>query len=296
MEPRLIVLLALLGTPFSTLALQSGVPKPASAVVTSKDGTRIAYDKTGAGPVLVLCAGALSDRSNTTRLAALLSERFTVINYDRRGRGASTDTLPYAVEREVEDIEALIDAAGGSACVFGHSSGAVLALEAATRLPAKVRKQVLFEPPFVVDDSRPRVPADFVAYVTELVAAGQRGDAVAYFMTDAVGVPREFIDGMKKSPMWAEMERSAHTLVYDGTLMGDTQAGKPLPAARWATAKAPALVLSGGASDAWLHAAAGALAALLPDAEHRVLEGLDHSAAIMAPQKLVPVLNEFLAD
>ena len=188
------------------------------------------------------------------------------------------------------------DAAGGSACVFGHSSGAVLALEAATRLPAKVRKQVLFEPPFVVDDSRPRVPADFVAYVTELVAAGQRGDAVAYFMTDAVGVPREFVDGMKKSPMWAEMERSAHTLVYDGTLMGDTQAGKPLPAARWATAKAPALVLSGGASDAWLHAAAEALAALLPDAEHRVLEGLDHSAAIMAPQKLAPVLTEFLAD
>ena len=123
MEPRLIVLLALLGTPFSTLALQSGVPKPASAVVTSKDGTRIAYDKTGAGPVLVLCAGALSDRSNTTRLATLLSERFTVINYDRRGRGESTDTLPYAVEREVEDIEALIDAAGGSACVWKPFDG-----------------------------------------------------------------------------------------------------------------------------------------------------------------------------
>ena len=268
----------------------------APTYVTSKDGTRIGFDRTGEGPVLVLVAGALSDRSSTTRLAALLSERSTVINYDRRGRGESTDTLPYAVEREVEDIEALIDAAGGSASVFGHSSGAVLALEAAARLPAKVRKQVLFEPPFVVDDSRPRVPEDFVAHIDELIAAGKRGDAVAYFMTDAVGVPAEFVDGMKKSPMWAAMERTAHTLAYDGRLMGDTQAGKPLPAERWKTAKAPALVLSGGASEPWLHAAAEALAALLPDAEHRVLEGLDHAAAVMAAEKLVPVLAEFLAD
>ena len=301
MEPGTLALFAVLSASSMLRAIQDDPPsakptEPASSHVTSKDGTRIAYEKTGAGPALVIVAGALSDRSNATRLATLLSEHFTVLNYDRRGRGESTDTSPYAVEREVEDIEALIDAAGGSASLFGSSSGAVLALEAASRLPTKVRRQVLYEPPFIVDDSRPPVPADMLARVTELVAQGKRGDAVSAFMIDGVGVPAEMVEGMRRSPMWAGLERVAHTLVYDLKLMGDTQAGKPLPAERWKTAKAPALVLSGGASEPWLHAAAEALAKLLPDGEHRVLEGLDHSAAVMAPQKLVPVLTEFLAD
>lgn len=283
---------------------QASGPDPArksAGHVTSKDGTRIGYDRAGKGPVLVLCSGALSERSDLARFAALLTEHFTVLNFDRRGRGQSGDTPPYAVEREVEDIAALLDSvaedsAGAKAYAFGHSSGAVLALEAAARLPERIAKAVLFEPPFVVDDSRPPVPADFVAHVTALVAAGKRGDAVAYFMRDAVGVPAEFVDGMRKSPMWAGMEQRAHTLAYDGMLMGDTQGGKPLPEKRWAAARMPALVLCGGASEPWLHAGTEALADLLPAAEHRVLAGLDHAAAIMAPEVLAPVVVEFLAE
>ena len=274
-------------------------PEVTAGHVTSKDGTRIGYGRSGTGPVLVLCSGALSERADLAPLAALLSARFTVLNHDRRGRGESGDTPPYAVEREVEDIAALLDSAvpaGGKAFVFGHSSGAVLALEAASRLPDRIAKVLLFEPPFVVDDSRPRVPADFVARVTELVATGRRGDAVAYFMSDAVGLPAELVERMREMPMWPGLESRAHTLAYDGTLMGDTQAGKPLPTTRWAAAVMPALVLSGGASEPWLRAAAEATAELLPGAEHRVLEGLDHSAAVMAPEVLAPVLVEFFAD
>src|SRR5688572_24246990 len=207
-------------------------PEATAGQVTSKDGTRIGYGRSGTGPVLVLCSGALSERADLAPLAALLAEHFTVLNHDRRGRGESGDTPPYAVEREVEDIAALLDAAvptGEKAFVFGHSSGAVLALEAASRLPDRIARAVLFEPPFVVDESRPPVPADFVAHVTELVAAGRRGDAVAYFLSDAVGLPAELVERMRQMPMWPGLESRAHTLAYDGTLMGDTQAGKPLP-------------------------------------------------------------------
>jgi pimeloyl-ACP methyl ester carboxylesterase len=143
--------------------------------VRSKDGTTIAFDQSGQGPAIILVAAALSNRLVTTQLAALLAPHFTVINYDRRGRGDSGDTQPYAVEREIEDIEALIDEAGGSAFVFGHSSGAVLALEATGKLPTRIKKQALYEPPFIVDDSRPPVPEDFATHVAELVSAGAAG-------------------------------------------------------------------------------------------------------------------------
>lgn len=261
--------------------------------VTSKDGTPIAFDQSGEGPPLILVAGALSSRASATRLAALLAPHFTVIAYDRRGRGDSSDTPPYAVQREVEDLEALIDHAGGSAYLFGSSSGAALALEAASKLPAKVKKQALFEPPFIVDDSRPPVPADFVKEVTELAASGRRGEAVEYFMGKAVGVPPEMLAQMKTMPMWPAMEQMAHTIAYDGMVMGDTQAGKPLPAQRWAAATMPTLVLDGEKSDPFLRHAAEALANILPKAQRRTLEGQDHSVAHRAPEALVPVLVEF---
>ena len=261
--------------------------------VRSSDGTAIAFDQSGQGPVVILVASALSDRSNTTQLAASLSPHFTVINYDRRGRGESGDTKPYAAECEIEDIEALIDEAGGSAFAFGHSSGAVLALEAARLLPSKITKLAVYEPPFVVDDSRPPVPEDFATHAAELVSAGRRGDAVEFFMSRAVGVPAEFVAQMKEAPMWAAMEEMAHTLAYDGTIMGDTQSGKPLPARRWASVTTPALVMDGGESPAWLHNAAQALAGILPNAQHRTLKGQDHSVAITAPEVLAPVLVEF---
>ena len=155
--------------------------------VTSKDGTTIVFDQIGNGPLVILVDSALADRTLCAKLAKLLAEEFTVINYDRRGRGDRTGTQPYAVQREVEDIEALIDAAGGSAFIFGSSSGAVLALEAASRLSAKVRKQVLYEPPFIVDDSRPPIPADFVEQIKELLAKGKTKQHASTLLFNSYG-------------------------------------------------------------------------------------------------------------
>src|SRR6266496_3829270 len=169
--------------------------------VHSKDGTTIAFDWSGEGPAIILVGGALSDRSAGTQLAAHLAPHFTVYTYDRRGRGESGDTAPYAIAREVEDIDALINEAGGSAFVFGHSSGAVLALEAARLLPTKITKLALYEPPFIIDDSRPPAPQDYVPHLMELVSSGRRGEAVEYFMT-VVGTPAEMVAQMRQSPMW----------------------------------------------------------------------------------------------
>jgi pimeloyl-ACP methyl ester carboxylesterase len=257
--------------------------------VTSKDGTTIAFDRSGEGQPVILVSPALSDRSGNAPLAELLAPHFTVFNYDRRGRGDSGDTAPYAVEREVEDLEALIKEASRSAFVYGWSSSAALAIEAAVRDLA-ITKLALFEPPFIVDDSRPPLPKDYVTRVTELVSAGRRGDAVEYFMTEAVEVPAEFVAQMRNDPMWSAMEDLAHTLAYDGTIMGDNMAGKPLPAKRWASATLPTLVMDGGESPAWLRNAAQVVADALPNAQRRTLEGQNHG---VAPEAVAPVLVEF---
>lgn len=204
--------------------------------VTSKDGTKIVFDQYGEGPTLILVAGALGVRSPhpmSRQLSELLSEHFTVIDYDRRGRGDSGNTLPYAVQREVEDLEALIDSAGGSAFLYGLSSGAVLALEAASRLPGKVKKLAMYEPPFIVNNSRPPVPKDYVDQLNAAIAADRPGDAVEIFMTKAILIPPEFVAQMRNAPMnesfgddvvkppeWVDMEKVAHTLAYDGMVMG----------------------------------------------------------------------------
>ncbi len=261
--------------------------------VISQDGTQIAFDEMGKGAAVILVASALATRDSASPLAERLAERLTVINYDRRGRGESGDTPPYAVAREIEDIAALVEHAGGSVFLFGSSSGAALALEAANRLGGKVKKQALFEPPFIVDGTRSPLPADYAARVGELAAAGQRGAAVEYFMSEAVGVPPEFIEPMKQSPMWADLQQVAHTLRYDGELMGDTMLGKPLSPTRWRAATARTLVLDGGASPAWLRNGAKMLAEVLPNAQYRTLEGQDHSLLMSAPDVLAGVLVEF---
>lgn len=263
------------------------------SAVRSADGTPIAFDRAGQGPPLILVASALSDRSDTAKLAALLAPHFTTINYDRRGRGESGDTPPFAIEREVEDIEALVDEAGGSAFVFGSSSGAVLALEAANRLPTKIRKQALFEPPFIVDDSRPPMPEDFAKQVAELVSAGRRSDAVKLFFAKGMGVPGLFVSLMRFMPGWSKMTAMAHTLPYDLAILCGTQAGKPLPAQRWAAVQAATLVMTGGKSEAFFHRGAQALADLLPHAKHTTLEGQGHGAVMTAPGALARVLLEF---
>ena len=257
--------------------------------VRSKDGTTIAFDRSGKGTPIVLVAGALSDRRAAAPLAALLARHFTVIAYDRRGRGDSGDASPYAVEREIEDIDALIAEVGGSAFAFGHSSGAALSLEAAARGTA-LTKLALYEPPFIVDDSRPALPDDYLQHLAELASSDHRGDAVAYFMTTGVGVPADTVAQMRRSPMWPAMEGLAHTLPYDGAVMGDNMSGTPLPADRWASVRAPTLVMDGGASPAWARNAVQALVDVLPDARRRTLEGQDHGAA---PEVVAPVLEGF---
>jgi pimeloyl-ACP methyl ester carboxylesterase len=263
--------------------------KEAVRKATSKDGTLIAFDRSGRGPALIVIGGALSDRSGNTPLVELLAPHFTVFSYDRRGRGDSGDTAPYAVEREVEDIEALVDEAGGAAFVYGKSSGAVLALEATSKLPAKIRKLALYEPPLIVDAGRPLPPRDYVKQLNELTAAGRRGDAVAFFMTAVVGMPAEAVAAMRNAPTWPKLEALAHTLAYDAAVMGDGMAGKPVPPQRWASATVPTLVMVGGASPAWMRRSAQALAEVLPNAQHRTLEGQTHD---VAPEVLAPALTK----
>lgn len=211
------------------------------AKVTSKDGTPIAFDKSGTGPAVVLLSGGSVDHTSTAPLAALLAEQFTVYNLHRRGRGESGDTQPYAVEREVEDIEAVIDAAGGSAYLWGASSGAALTLEAARQLPDKVTKLALWEPPYILDPAR-RPPPDTASIYRELVSAGRRGDAVEYFMTKVVGLPPEFAAGARSQPWWPAQEALAHTLAYDATVMGDYS----LPTEGIGAVQTPTIVLDGG--------------------------------------------------
>ena len=260
--------------------------------VRSRDGTTIAFDRSGQGPPVILVGGALSDRSAAVPLAAALGPNLTVFAYDRRGRGDSGDTPPYAVQREVEDLAALVEEAGGSAFVFGHSSGAALALEAAARGLA-VAKLALYEPPFIVDDSRPLLPEDYTQRLDDLISAGRRGDAVEYFMTVAVIVPSEMVAQMRESLMSPAMEALAHTLAYDGAVMDDHMSGKPLPMEWATTVTMPALVMDGGASPVWARHAVRALADLLPDARYRTLEGQTHGAD---PHVLAPVLLEFFGQ
>jgi pimeloyl-ACP methyl ester carboxylesterase len=253
--------------------------------VTSRDGTTIAFDRLGDGAPIILVGGASADRSANASLAALLTEHFTVFNYDRRGRGDSGDTAPYAVEREVEDTEALIDEAGGSAFVCGSSSGAALALEAAASGLA-IAKLALWEPPFIVDESRPRPPDDTATRVTELVSAGRRGDAVEFFMTKVVGLPAEFVAEARNAPRWQAQKALAHTLAYDDMILGDYS----LPTERVASVTAPTLVMAGGASFSFMRETARALADIIPEGQHRILEGQEHN---VAPEALAPVLVEF---
>ena len=260
--------------------------------VTSKDGTSIAFDRTGTGPALILVGGALSERSAWAQVAKLLAPTFTVTAFDRRGRGDSGDTAPYAVEREIEDLAALIDDVGGTAFVHGQSSGAVLSLEATLRLGDKVQKLSLYEPPFIIDDSRPPPPEGFAEHIDELIAADRRGEAVEYWMTDVVGAPAETVTQMKAAPMWPALEAVAHTLPYDIAVLGGNMSGKPLPAERWAAMTAPVLVMDGGASPAWIRHSAQTLADVLPYGEHRTLPGQTHSAA---PDVLAPELRQFFA-
>ena len=200
--------------------------------VFSKDGTAIAFDRSGQERPIILVDGAPCSRAfgPMPQLAPLLAPRFTVYHYDRRGRNDSGDTAPYAVEREIEDLEALIDEAGGSAFVYGTSSGAALALAAAAR-GLKIEKLALYEPPFMVDESGRRPPADHQTQLRQLIASGRRGDALRFFMTRVVGMPALFVWPMRLMPMWSKLEAVAHTLPYDAAVKAEwsTSRAEPWP-------------------------------------------------------------------
>jgi pimeloyl-ACP methyl ester carboxylesterase len=258
--------------------------------VRSADGTNIAFTKAGQGPPLILVDGALCSRSfgPMPKLAAQLTPHFTVYTYDRRGRGASGDTAPYSADREVEDIEALVTLAGETVYAHGTSSGSALALEAAKRIPA-IGKLTVYEPPFIVDDTRPPIPDDYLARLDRLVADGRRGDAVKMFMR-FVGTPAIFTAVMPFTPVWPKLKAVAHTLPYDIAIVQDHQRGTPFAAAQWAAVKTPTLVAAGGKSPAWMTNGTRALAEALPDARYRTLPGQNH---MVKPQAIAPVLTEF---
>ena len=258
--------------------------------VFSNDGTEIAYDKRGAGPAVILVDGALCYRSfgPMTHLAELLAPHFSVYNYDRRGRGDSGDTQPYALGREIEDLEALIGAAGGFAFVFGTSSGACLALEAASQLGDKIRKLAMYEPPYNSDQAVSQAWKEYRKQLAELLAAGRRGDAAALFMK-SVGTPDDQIEGMRQAPVWAMFEAVAPTLAYDGAALGDDRS---IPTNRAAKVIVPTLVMNGTMIPFMLDTAR-ALANAIPQAQHRTLDGQSHDVNL---EVLAPVLVEFFRD
>jgi pimeloyl-ACP methyl ester carboxylesterase len=285
--------------------------------VTSADGTAIAFERSGDGPPVILIGGAFNDRSTVAGLASALAPRFTAVTYDRRGRGDSTDnsassgksasagnsaspgnsastdnsaSAATSVGREIEDLVALIDRLGGSASLFGHSSGACLALEAAMAGAAATRV-VVYEPPYVLDDARPRPGDDIGDRLRALIALGQRDEAVALFMTESVGVPAEMVRAMQAGGGWGFLVRLAHTLPYDAAVCGS---GLAIPADRLAELRVPVLAVNGSESWPWIAASTQAVADAVPESRYVSLEGQDHSV-LHHPEALCPVLVDFLS-
>jgi pimeloyl-ACP methyl ester carboxylesterase len=252
--------------------------------VTSQDGTAIVYDRLGEGPPVVLVTGGSVDRRTNAPLAAELAGEFSVYNYERRGRGESGDTPPYAVEREVEDLSAVIDAAGGSSHLYGTSSGAALAMKAgAAGLP--ITKLALWEPPYSLPD-RPKPPADTAKVFRELMQQNRRDDAVEFFMAKVVGLPPEFVQAAREAPFWRDQVEIAHTLEYDATIMGDYNIPEDVAKA----IEVPTIVIDGEASFDSMAETSSELARLIPNARRATLPGQSHD---VDPTVIAPVLAEF---
>ncbi|AVV40364.1 alpha/beta hydrolase [Streptomyces sp. ID05-04B] len=254
---------------------------------TSRDGTSLAYGRTGAGPAVILVSGAMSTGATVTPFAGPLADRFTVVSYDRRGRGESGDTRPYDVAREVEDLAALVEAVGGEASLYGHSSGGALVLEAAASgLP--LRGVAVYEVPYAVYEGGAKERAEYTDSLTEALEHGRRGDAVELFLR-LTGLAEEMIQGARQSPMWAGMEALAPSLAYDDAVMG----GGLVPRDLLASITVPVLSLGGGASPDWMREAARTVAESVPQGTYRVLEGQSH---MVDPQALASALTEFFSS
>lgn len=262
-------------------------------VTASADGTSIAYERSGSGRPVVLIGGAFNDRSTCAGLAAALvgvSAGVAPVLIDRRGRGASGYRADHDPAREIEDVAAVIAAVGGEADLFGHSSGAVLAIECVLAgLP--VGRLAVYEPPFVVTDDRPR-SIDLLGRLSALVALHRRDEAVALFLTEGALVPAEHVDGMRAdAATWGAMTALAHTLPHDAALFAPDQGIRG--AERYAGISVPVLAIAGGASPPWLQAGAARVAELVPGARHETMPGADHSV-LQQPADLAALMGEFL--
>ena len=252
----------------------------------SADGTQLAYDRFGKGSPLVMIAGAFNDRGTTEPLSRALAEDFSVLNYDRRGRGDSGDTTPYAVQREIDDLAALIDEAGGTTAVFGYSSGANLAVKAAAT-GLSISKLALYEPVFNPDDTYPTLPEDLSDHLTALVTAGRRDEAVELYQTVAVGMPEEVVAQMRNAPFRPALETIAHTLAYDAAVVGD----RLLPSELMSSVQTLTLVIRGEQTAPFMREAARTVADALPNGQLVTLAGQGHD---IDPQATAAVIREFL--
>lgn len=252
--------------------------------ITSAVGTAISYDRAGQGLPVVLVLGAFNDRAAGAPLAARLSATTTAFNYDRRGRGTSTDTLPSAVDREIDDLEALIDAAGGSASVFGYSCGAVLAMRAAARgLP--ITRLALYDPPFQIQGTSPDFWTEMARQIDDLVSSGRRGDAVELYQTKGVGIPPEVIAQLRQAPFWPALEAIAHTLAYESLILAS-------PPELVGSVNTPTLVMSGEATPNLIQTSARAVANGLAHTQLHMLPGQTHD---LVPDAVGPLLETFYA-
>ncbi|HSX28246.1 MAG TPA: alpha/beta hydrolase [Candidatus Saccharimonadales bacterium] len=257
--------------------------------VQSKDGTTIAYDKTGQGPALILVPAAFMDRQEYKGFIPELSDHFTVYNYDRRGRGDSGDTQPYSTQREVEDLAAVIETAGGEAYIYGQSSGAALTLLAASS-GIGITKIAVFEPPFSTGKGERELPAGAPKHLMDLMAKDKWSDTMEYFLTKLVGIPAPAVAGMKSQPMWEGMRKFAHSLPYDAALTAGPAGDFLVPKAELAKIKIPTIAIDGGASWGWILETTKAVADAIDGAQYRTLPGQDHG---VDPKVIAPVLIEF---
>jgi pimeloyl-ACP methyl ester carboxylesterase len=254
---------------------------------TSRDGTVLAYERRGNGPALVIVGGAFNDRRTWTDLAEALAPSFTAVTYDRRGRGDSSDTKPYAVEREIEDLDAVIEVVGGEAFVHSHSSGAALALRAVAA-GAPVPALCVFEPPYRTSGAPP-APPRYVETLIELTRDGPSDEAVVYFMTVAVGLGPQAVDQARTQPRWPGLVAMSPTLVYDGIVMGD----QSVPTELLGSVRTPTLAACSNGSAPWLQAAARAVAGALSGSRLVELEGEFHR---VPPDTMAAALGDFFFE
>lgn len=263
--------------------------------LNSRDGTVIAYETRGSGATVVLVDGAFGHRGfgPNPPLAKALASKYRVVSYDRRGRGGSSDVSPWALERELEDLGAVIGQHGGEVAIYAISSGVALALEAASRLNG-ITKLALYEAPFIVDEEGRRgLAGDYLSRLDALIGAGDRGAAVKQFLVEGVGMPAAGVSAMRLLPAWRQLKAVAHTLPYDTRLVINNQRGEQLDVSRWATVTIPVLAMAGAKSPAWIRSSMAALADALPSARYQTLAGQTH---LVKAKALAPVLAEFFDE